>query len=81
MSTKATILLTTDNEHWYEELNAPHYEDTKTESAIVLEIDKQHKYGIGDEGIRVVIEENTELYKELMKLCGRQPAKRSDPLA
>ncbi|HAS55337.1 MAG TPA: hypothetical protein DCS42_15020 [Nitrospiraceae bacterium] len=79
MSTRATILLTTDNEHWYEELSASYHEETKTEYAVVLEIDRQHKYEISDEGIRVVIEEDTELYREIMKLCGRQVLKRQQP--
>lgn len=67
MSTKATILLTTDSEHWYKEYNARYYEGTKTESAIVLEFDSQHKFEPCSDGLRVVIEEGTELYKALSK--------------
>ena len=67
MSTKATILLTTDSEHWYKECNARYYEGTKTESAIVLEFDSQHKFEQDSEGFRVIIDEGTELYKALSK--------------
>lgn len=68
MSSKSTILLTTDNEHWYKDCNATHWEGTKAEEAIILEIGLQHTFEVTDEGLRIVIEEGTELFKELKKL-------------
>ena len=65
MSTKATIFLTSDNEHWYRELNAMYYEETKTEYAIVLEIDPRHKVETDEDGTRIIIEEGTPLYKAI----------------
>ena len=67
MSTKSTLLLTKDNEHWYMEGNARYYEEAKTESAIVLEFDAQHKIEHCSDGLRVIIEEGTELYNALRK--------------
>jgi hypothetical protein len=69
MSTKCTILLTANNEHWYREQNAAYYEETKTEQAIILEIDPIHKIETTDEGTRIIIEEGTNLYKAIMELC------------
>lgn len=68
MSTKATILLTNDNEHWYRETNARYYESTKSEEAMILEIDGQHRVEQSMDGLRVIIEEGTNLYAELSKL-------------
>ena len=67
MSTKSSLLLTKDNEHWYIEGNARYYEEAKTESAIVIEFDAQHKFEHDSEGLRVIIEEGTELYNILCK--------------
>lgn len=67
MSTKATLLLTTDNEHWYRELNGRYYENTKTEYCIVLEIDPRHRVETDEEGTRIIIEDNTPLYELLNK--------------
>lgn len=68
MSTKVTLLLTTDNEHWYEETNSRYYEETKTESAIVLEFDEKHKVEVDSDGTRLIIESGTELYKAIRKV-------------
>jgi len=70
MSTKSTILLTVRNEHWYREGNAAYFEETKTQKAIVLEFDKIHRVKTDDEGTRIIIEENTELYDEIIKEFG-----------
>lgn len=68
MSSKTSILLTSDNEHWYLEANAEYYEETKTKEAIVLEIGKQHKVEITDENTRIIIEEGTDLFRQIADL-------------
>lgn len=65
MSTKSTMILTGDNEHWYLDCNGPYYEKTKTQRCIVLELDPRHKIEQDDEGTRVIIEEGTPLYNTL----------------
>lgn len=68
MSTKSTMILTRDNEHWYKEGNGPYYEQSKTESPLVLEFDPQHKVETDEEGTRIIIEEGTPLYEDLYKI-------------
>ena len=67
MSTRATIILTTDNEHWYHDFNSKWSEGTSTEEAIVLEIDGRHTMEQGDTCTRIVIEEGTPLYHAIME--------------
>lgn len=67
MSTKSSLLLTKNNEHWYIELDAEYSEDAKTERCIVIEIDKMHKVETDEEGTRIIVEEGTELYKALIE--------------
>lgn len=71
MSTKSTILLTSDNEHWFNDCNAAYYEETKTQEAIILEISSQHKVDVYSDITRIVIEEGTPLYKSIMEKLGR----------
>jgi len=70
MSTRSTIILTAQNEHWYRDCNSQYNEDTKTLRGIVLEFDKIHRVETDEEGTRIIIEEDTELYNELIKLFG-----------
>jgi len=68
MSTKATILLTNDSEHWYEELNAPYNLGIKEERAVVLEFEAKHmitKFSDGSFG--VIVKEGTALYGCIMQ--------------
>ena len=59
MSTKSTLILTQDNEHWYKDCNA---------KCFVLEFDKKHKVEVDEEGTRIIIESNTPLYEKLYKI-------------
>ena len=68
MSTKSTIFLTNDNEHCYIEQNAMYYENCKTETCIIIEIDPKHAVDTDHEGTRVIIEEGTELYNIMKRL-------------
>ena len=68
MSTKSTMILTTDNEHWYKEGNGRYYENSQTERPVVLEFDPQHKVETDEHGTRVIIEERTQLYEELYRV-------------
>ena len=73
MSTKSTIILTNDNEHWYEDCNGPYNQGTKSQSAIVLEFSPDHKveqYGDG-QGFGVIIEGDSNLYGAIMEVIGR----------
>lgn len=73
MSSKATILLTKENEHWYRELNAQYEEETVSEYCIILEIGPGHKVETDEDGTRVIIEEGSPLYNEILKnLTGRR---------
>lgn len=72
MSTKSTILLTVRNEHWYLEGNAIYSEDAKTREAIVLEFDKIHKVETDEDGTRIIIEDDTELFNEILGKFGRK---------
>jgi len=68
MSTKSTILLTSCSEHWYVQCNARYHEGTTSEYAIVLQIDKSHRIEIDEDGTEIIIEEDTPLYNEILKL-------------
>lgn len=59
MSTKSTLILTKNNEHWYKDCNA---------RCFVLEFDKKHKVEVDEEGTRIIVEPNTPLYKELYEI-------------
>jgi len=65
MSTKSTILLTTDSEHWYHDCNGRYYHKTKTMDCIVLEFGKQHRIETDEDGTEIIIESDTALYKIL----------------
>lgn len=67
MSTKGTIFLTSENEHWYTELAARYNHGCERDSAFVLEIGAKHHIENLDpgEGVAIVIEEGTELYQTL----------------
>ncbi len=72
MSSKVSILLTSDNEHWYKEGEGPYYEQSKTQNPIVLEIDKSHMIETTENQIRVIIEEGTPLYEEISLLLNQK---------
>ena len=59
MSSKATILLTVDNEHWYGDLR---------ENIIILEIDDMHKITKHGDRTEIEIKEGTPLFEEITKL-------------
>ena len=67
MSTKGTIILTTDNEHWYHDCDGAYSEETNTRECIVLEIDPRHKIEQDEEGVRIIIEADTPLYQAILK--------------
>lgn len=63
MSTKTTLILTDDNEHWYVDCNGRSYENTDTEDCLVLEFDSRHRVEENKDGTRIIIESDTPLYK------------------
>jgi hypothetical protein len=67
MSTKSTIILTNDNEHWYNEGNEP-ISDNK--SAIVMEFDKKNiRIDCNDDDSLVItlINPDSEIYDFIAK--------------
>ena len=64
MSSKVSILLTTDNEHWYIE---------GQDESIVLEIDISHSLKTYDETMKIKIKKGTPLHKELMGMIKKIP--------
>lgn len=62
MSSKATIFLTNDNEHFYEECNDPHYVDDKYIGfTLVLEMSKKN--------IEILVDDNEDLIVEIKPGC------------
>jgi hypothetical protein len=75
MSSKATIFLTRDNEHCYEECNESHYEMTENEEkfqgyTIILEMSKKNIDVVCNDGEDLIIEikPNCELYRHILKM-------------
>ncbi len=69
MSTKNSIFLTSDNEHWYHEAYAQEYLSTNSRDAYVLEFSSKHRIITNeDKETLVVVEGDTDLYNELRKL-------------
>jgi len=68
VSTRSTILLTNENEHWYRDCNGAYHEETSTEECLVLELDKRHKVEQDEDGTRIIIEEDTPLYQAILEL-------------
>jgi len=68
MSTKSSLLLSADNEHWYEELNARYNEDLDCDRCFVLELDGKHEIEIDEDdgSVRVIIKQDTALYKAIV---------------
>jgi len=71
MSTKSSLILTNNNEHWYEETNNPRYKEGKFEGFdIEIEIDNETiiKHELcDDEGLFVTIKGDSNLAKILSK--------------
>ena len=59
MSSRRSIFLTVDNEHWYFE---------GRDESIVLEFSAEHKVSANHIGIEITIKEGTELHRELSRL-------------
>lgn len=71
MSTKATIFLTKDNEHCYEEGTPMRWQDGPeiVRDVIVMEINKDNAEVIEDEdGYVLYIKPGSEFYNQLLKL-------------
>ena len=66
MSSKRSLLLTIDSEHWYNECNAQFHEETKTEDCLVLQFDNRHRLDQYEDSFEVIIESDTPLYEEIM---------------
>jgi len=67
MSSKSTIILTNDNEHWYDECNEP-ISDNK--NAIVMEFDKKNiRIDVNDDDSLVItlINPDSEIYDFIEK--------------
>ncbi len=70
MSSKSSIMLTDDNEHWYEDCNEPLDE---RKNAITLEFDKKNiRIDANDEYdlIITITNSKSEIYKAIEKLKG-----------
>jgi hypothetical protein len=71
MSTKSSLILTNNNEHWYEETNEPRYKDGKFEGFdIEIEIDKKSLFNLSldeDDGLLITIRGDSHLAKILHK--------------
>lgn len=69
MSTKGSLILTNDNEHWYEETSQPQVDNNGEFCGfdVVIEIDKKNIIDIvnDSENVIVTINGNTELAKIL----------------
>lgn len=67
MSTRATIILTTDNEHWHHELCAKYNYglETKGDDCFVLEFDNRHIIEHDEDGLMVVVDPSTPLGQAL----------------
>lgn len=76
MSSKATLFLTNDNEHFYEECNEPHYKQApyKAENfegyTIVLEMAKKNIEIVcnDDEDLIIELKPGSELYNLMLKM-------------
>lgn len=69
MSSKATIFLTKDNDHWYEETQAGFYHGTTTDSAFVLEFGQECKVeDYGSEGFAVVVPSDNPVAEQIRAL-------------
>lgn len=71
MSTKSTIILSNDNEHWYDECAQPRYKDGKfIGNDIVLEIDKSNivEKDEDDNWVYITIRGDSDLAKRLARL-------------
>jgi len=75
MSSKASLILTNKNEHWYEETNKPRYKDGKFEGFdIEIEIDNdsivEHDL-CEEEGLFVTLKGDSHLAKIISKYLSR----------
>ena len=72
MSTKATIFLTNDDEHCYEEVSESHYKDGRfMGNTIVLEMSKKNiNILVNDDDCLIIelINPESELYKRFAKM-------------
>ena len=72
MSTKSSLFLTSDNEHWYEETNEPHYNALGEfiGYTIVMEFDKTNTKIVMDDNQDIMLEitPSTELYELIKKM-------------
>lgn len=76
MSSKSTLFLTEDNEHFYEECNSPHYKQAPYNAenfegyTLVLEMNKRNVKVVcnDDEDLILEIEPGSQLYKLLLKM-------------
>ena len=70
MSTRSTIILTTDNEHWHRELCAKYNYglQTKGDDCFVLEFDNRHIIERDEEGLVVVVDPSSQLGKALQTM-------------
>lgn len=72
MSTKSTLFLTNDDEHFYQDLDDPHYRGDKwIGDTLVLEMNKKNINILFDGYEELIIEitnPESELYKHMMKM-------------
>jgi hypothetical protein len=71
MSSKSTIIFTSDNDHWYTDCNGQYCQGSKNDDPLVLEISPVHKIETTEYGTVVLIEKGTELYTQLMEFFSR----------
>ena len=72
MSTKSSLFLTSENEHWYEETNEPHHNALGEfiGYTIVMEFDKTNTKIVMDDNQDIMLEitPSTELYELIKKM-------------
>ena len=72
MSSKSTLFLTVNNEHFYQEVNEPHYKDGKwIGNTLVLEMSKENINILINDDTDLIIEitnPESELYKYMLKM-------------
>jgi len=75
MSSKSSLFLTNDGEHFYEECNDPHYEGEKfTGFTLILEMCKKNiDIAVNDDKDLIIeIKPGSELYKRILKIKDHQ---------
>ena len=67
MSSKSTVLHT-GGDHWFTDFNSEYFDKTRLPDALYLSFSQYHEFeDEGKEGISIIIERDSDIYKELMR--------------